>query len=481
MSQIEVTAGPAIQAPPIRSAAVSRSNANGPLMWSLLALLVLSPLPFGSARPFFWSFSAAYLGVVTFLYFGSLLLSGGRPRVTTTALLFPSILCTIFVGFLVLQMLPIGDWIGAFRIENFAGAPLSSESISIAPGATLMMLLRQLAYATFFMLMLQVAANRSRRRFVLKIVLWSILLYGIYGMVSLQTGDTILGVKKWAYLGSATGPFINRNSFATYLAFGGVVSLALFIGELRKISMPETVGRVLVSNLFIYAITYTVLLLIVVATNSRMGLAVTLAGSLVVLLSGLIHGGARRGPVLAFLGLAGLGLAAALLYLSPGMVDRIGSVEMDALARTNLYQQVWEMILARPMLGYGGGTFELAFPLFHRPPVDVDFIWNRSHNTYLALWSDMGLVIGSIPIVVMVYFGWRIMRTSLRNKAAGQPSEDWLAQTVAVAVIVLSAIHSLADFSLEIQANTFVFLALVACGASSTFQVSQQVEPSKWQ
>jgi len=83
--------------------------------------------------------------------------------------------------------------------------------------------------------------------------------------------------------------------------------------------------------------------------------------------------------------------------------------------------------------------------------------------------------------VVMVYFGWRIMRTSLRNKAAGQPSEDWLAQTVAVAVIVLSAIHSLADFSLEIQANTFVFLALVACGASSTFQVSQQVEPSKWQ
>jgi len=450
-------------------------------MWSLMALLVLSPLPFGSARPFFWSFSAAYLGAVTFVYFAALLMSGSRPRVSPVALVIPTVLWTIFCGFLVLQMLPVGHWIGAFPIENFAGSPLSSESISIAPGATLLMLLRQLAYASFFMLMLQVAANRSRRRLVLRVVLWSILLYGIYGIVSLQTGDTILGVKKWAYLGSATGPFINRNSFATYLAFGGVLSLAMVIGELRKLSMPEVVGRPLVSNLIIYAVTYAILLVIVVATNSRMGLAVTLAGSLVVLLSGVIHGGARRGPVLAVLGLAGAGLIAALLYLSPGMVDRIGSVEMDTLARTNLYQQVWEMILARPMLGFGGGTFELAFPLFHRPPVDVDFIWNRSHNTYLALWSDTGLLIGSIPIVVLIYFGWRIVRVSLRNKASGQPGEDWLAQTVAAAAIALSAIHSLADFSLEIQANTYVFLALVACGAASTFHVAPQAEPSEWQ
>ena len=39
---------------------------------------------------------------------------------------------------------------------------------------------------------------------------------GVYALISLQSGDTILGLPKWAYLGSATGTFVNRNSFATW-------------------------------------------------------------------------------------------------------------------------------------------------------------------------------------------------------------------------------------------------------------------------
>lgn len=45
---------------------------------------------------------------------------------------------------------------------------------------------------------------------------------------------------------------------------------------------------------------------------------------------------------------------------------------------------------------------------------------------------------------------------------------SWLAQTIALSVMVVGALHSLVDFSLEVQANTFVFLSLVAVGLGST-------------
>jgi len=43
------------------------------------------------------------------------------------------------------------------------------------------------------------------------------------------------------------------------------------------------------------------------------------------------------------------------------------------------------------------------------------------------------------------------------------------AQAIALGSLVACALHSLVDFSLEIPANTLIFLALLAAGAASAF------------
>ncbi|MNU11818.1 hypothetical protein D3C72_2599710 [compost metagenome] len=50
---------------------------------------------------------------------------------------------------------------------------------------------------------------------------------------------------------------------------------------------------------------------------------------------------------------------------------------------------------------------------------------------------------------------------------------SWRAQTVAVGAIAVGAVHSTVDFSLEIQANTIMFLALIALGYASTLKSSK--------
>lgn len=476
MSTIEITSTPANVRP---SSATRPSRVNDVLAYALIALLVLSPLPFGSARPFFWGASAAYLGIVVVIYATTQIILGARLRVTFGMLRLPAILSALLVSFLVFQTLPIGDWLGPWPIESFAGTPLTSRTVSVSPNMTVLMLLRQLAYAVFFFLMLQVTANRARREIILIVLLWIIILYGVYGIVSLQMGDTILGLPKWAYEGSATGPFVNRNSFATFLAFGAVLALSMFVVEIHKFAYPDTAGRPLMSNLLLNGGALAVLIVFVVATNSRMGLVVTLAGMLAVLVCAAINGMDRRALLVLLVTATGAALAAPL-YLGSNMVDRLGDAVDDTVSRANLYVQVWEMITSRPFFGFGGGSFELAYPLFHRPPVGVDYVWNSAHSTYLSLWSDLGLVFGSIPIIILAYFAWRVVAALVANSGTAQAGGDWLVQTTTIGIFTVSAIHSLVDFSLEIQANTFMFLALIACGISSTIRMRRSAR-GKWQ
>ena len=124
--------------------------------------------------------------------------------------------------------------------------------------------------------------------------------------------------------------------------------------------------------------------------------------------------------------------------------------------RGDLYAQLLSMIAAQPWLGYGGGSFELAYPLFHQWPVNPDMVWDKAHSTYLALWSELGVIAGSLPLLLVLIFLLQAFRLYAIRSA------DWAAPAVAVAVVAVADIHSLVDFSLEIEANAFLFLAILA-------------------
>ncbi|MEJ2020361.1 MAG: hypothetical protein P8X51_19515, partial [Maritimibacter sp.] len=96
--------------------------------------------------------------------------------------------------------------------------------------------------------------------------------------------------------------------------------------------------------------------------------------------------------------------------------------------------------------------------LVHVPPVSSDVVWHLSHSSYLMLWSEMGLILGSVPMIAILLAALRLIRTIRRRRTS------YALPIVALSVIVQVALHSTIDFSLEIPANTILFLALVAIG-----------------
>lgn len=433
---------------------------NGFALWALLVLLALAPLPLASARPFIWALWASYAGLVALIFFVWQLRSGTALRIDLGAVRLPATLSALTLCTLAFQLLPLGP----LQVLEIDGALLTTGQWSVAPGQTILMLARQLTYALVAILVLQLGASERRRSFFLHALIAIILAYAAYGLLALRMGDTILGLPKWAYIGSITGSFVNRNSFATFIGMGAVLILAHLCGLLRRQSQRHRDDGLipgLLSGLVLYTAAYLFALLVVIGTQSRMGLFATLAGSALVVFATLLSI-RRLGLVLLVIPLA-LGTLSGLFWLlGGGLLERVEWQGFGSNDRLLLYEQVLDLISLRPWIGFGGGTFEVAFPLVHQLPLAPDVTWNLAHNTYLSLWSELGIIAGSFPILACLYVVLRL----LASLATGAGS--WPAQIAALGVMAQLAIHSLVDFSLEIPANTLLFIAIVATGFANS-------------
>jgi O-antigen ligase len=269
-----------------------------------------------------------------------------------------------------------------------------------------------------------------------------------------------------------TGPFVNRNSFGTFLAFGVVLALAMTIGHfVEQAAEADREGRGRASFdpiVLIYALCFAITLAALLLTHSRMAVFAALCGSLVVVLLNLWRLPNRWLALLVLLPV-GVGGAAAAIYLyGEGLVERLGTTEDSFQVRFALYQQVVDMIRLRPWTGYGAGSFAQAFQLIHQPPVNTNLVWDKAHDTYLALWAELGLVLGSIPLALV---GLALIRTlfGLRRVRA-----DWTSKVAAIGVVIVGAVHSLADFSLEIPGVAMLFTAMLALGVSGIARRSNE-------
>ncbi|MDC9824651.1 O-antigen ligase family protein [Devosia sp. ZB163] len=466
---ILVETRPAISSTPSPRAWSRQSQLNNVLAYALIVFVALAPVPFGSHRPFFWAVNAAIVGAIGSIYLWRLGRLGEQPH-RRLASYWPSAVLYVGIGlWLVIQALPAGilgplaDGVRPYlAVVTRSGASIAVGSISVAPDATLLMLLRWATYGMFYFLVLQIASNERRRELILHAVLAIATFYAMFGLGSLlQFGDTILGLKKWTYEGSATATFVNRNSFATFLAFGAVVAVSLICGSFvsRTDETGSLSGRRFDPVVLLYLVALAAIVAALLATQSRMGTFAATVGCVVVALTGIsrMRGLWARALLLLPLLVGVLGLA--VYVFGQNLVDRLGSLESSADVRLDLYAQVIEMIMARPWIGYGGGSFELAYPLFHQLPVSPDLVWDRAHNSYLALFAELGVVAGG---AVLVLLGLALVRVLSRLAKA---RAEWPARAAALGVIIVAAVHSLVDFSLEIQANTILFLLIVGLGA----------------
>lgn len=455
-----------------KSSSSFRGSLNDRMVWIVAFLLLLAPALFGSNRPIFWLLWAVYLSLTGVWWFVRMGSSEDQLRIPLGSQNAVLVLFATLAVYMIVQAVPIGSLAPDFYSITDPQNPITNSSISLTPGDTVLALVRWLTYGLLFFLVLQLSANRSRAYRLITTAYWIIVIHAVLGILfRFQFGDTILGVIKNSYIGSATGGFVNRNSYATFLAFGAILGLALI---LEKTLFPAKATDPKASRLDAYTsrggvvhigVGWLMIIVALMASNSRMGFGATVSG--LIFISALAYFKApkqssRRPVWFIVLGMVAITGALTLLH-GQTLVERLGNSEGDSDIRIQLYAQVLKMIAQRPLLGFGGNSFEHAYPLFHELPVNLDRLWDKAHNTYLANWTEYGLIFGSLPILIVAILGLKLLRSFIAREGC-----DVLV-LAALGVLLAGGVHSLVDFSLEIEADVFVFVTIIAAGVARAF------------
>jgi O-antigen ligase len=356
------------------------------------------------------------------------------------------------------------------------GRPVSG-SISVDRSLTAIALLRLITAASVFWLALQLSRDATRARWLLWSVVAISALYaalGIFALGFLPTG-AVFARADLQRANVVTSTFVNQNHYVTFAGIGFIAALGLILrlyrrrlgrtGHLLRLKIAaliDTTGGQGAVPLALAFVILTGLLL----TGSRGGIIATGCGFLVLLAlnmrgerRSLRHKGSLRHEALLLI-FATLVVGAVFVAFSNVFVGRIGADGVYEQGRLHIFTVAILSILSSPVLGFGYGTFSAAFPMFHDESVNIWSFWDKAHNTYLEAFQGLGLLFGGMLIASIVVLVWDCLKGArIRRRDATIPA-------IAASVSFLVGVHALVDFSLQIQAVTLTYLAVLGVGVA---------------
>jgi O-antigen ligase len=153
-------------------------------------------------------------------------------------------------------------------------------------------------------------------------------------------------------------------------------------------------------------------------------------------------------------------LVVAILLVS--RMGRIGSEGLFDGARWSVYGFCIEAIRQRPFLGAGVGTFGDLFPSLRADDFYSWGVWDYAHSTILEIAVEMGIPVAAMIAIAAMWSLFFLARATVRSTGR---SRRLLAATTGIAV--LSYLHSMIDFSLQIPGYLVVFGILLGCGLAT--------------
>lgn len=291
-------------------------------------------------------------------------------------------------------------------------------------------------------------------------------LLGLMQYGTAQGGGTPLTVEGSHRL-SAVGTYANRNHLGGLIEMVLPLTLALLFyalsrlkasGELggsikrRALSLSSRPGHAAI----LYAATALLLIVGVVFSRSRTGIALTMLG---ILASAAVF--SRKLGRRSALGPAGVivTLAAAAgisIGLAP-VLDRFSVSDLEDDARWQIFNQTLLGAGALFPVGAGPGSFPFAFPVHQPLELGRHFI-NRAHNDYLEWLFDLGFV--GILLVGLVFALYLLQW--LRVLTASQSARMTYIQTGCGVGVLLLGLHEVVDYNLFTPANQVVFALLLS-------------------
>ena len=439
------------------------------LFYGLCALLVWLPLPLGSNRVWAWSIMEIWVFLLMatwcWLYFNNrIALPAGVRAARPVLWLFG--LWLVYVG---LQLVPLPlAWLARLSPEAARHWAALGEParLSVDIKATGVALLLSLAYGLIFFLCLALVGSRRRLKTLAYTLLCSGLFQAVYGaMMSLSSLEYNFFLKKYAYIGVATGTFINRNHLAGYLEMTLAVGVGLMIASLGPGSNGATLKRKLLNVLRLLLsararlrLALAMMVIALVLTHSRMGNTAFFASLFSAGVIGLILSRHATRPVLILLvSLIVIDILIVGHWFGLEKVkQRLQETSVVSEQRDEVYQYVWRQWRDYRLTGAGLGSFYSVFPRYRG--ADIVNYYREAHNDYLQFAAEGGLIgLGLLGLIVAA--------SLLAALSAQQRRRDPLMRGISFAAImgiIAILIHSSVDFNLQIPANAATFVVLLA-------------------
>lgn len=445
------------------------------IYYGYLGLLIWLPLPLGSMYPWaisiaeLWCFSLALFAIVHCFKCG-----GVFPQAFRTAL--PALLLfALYLCWQVIQCIPLPISLLSMLSPNTAALYKSSNAsilmapISIDTHTTWLGFIEAAYLCVFFCLALYLIDSKQKIRLLVYVILLSALVQALYGAFMILSGvEYSFFISKQAlhsHVGSATGTFLSRNSFACYLE----MSLALGIGYMLSMMTDGGNARgwkgwarkwsdLLLSPKARLRLILILLCLGLVLTHSRGGnigffASLTLAGIVFILL-------ARKKPRATVIFLSSVILLDILLIGSwvgvSKVMTRLENTSVQTEHRDEVYAATLPMVRDYWLTGTGAGTYFESFPAYKIPLLSG--FNNHAQNDYLEILAEQGVIGFSLLVSVVLFVLFVIVQTLRRRR-----SSIMLAMSFSSLMgIIALMIHSTVEYNLQILANSSLFMLLLA-------------------
>ena len=446
------------------------------LLWAFVAGLTWCPFWLGSHALLAWGINAVLFPGLVAIYELSLLIRGERHPVAIKQIKAPAALfAAVVVWILVQNATWTPDWLHHPIWQMTADAlqrPIEG-SISVNRELTRLALLRLITAASVFWIAIQLCRDPARA----DRLLWSIAAiscaYAAYGIFAWGlTRGRILWFENSFTGGFVTSTFTNPNPFAAYAGMGLVVISGLILKlyrheftavggsiQFRIATFIEVTGQ---KGLALIGCAFVILVALLLS-GSRGGIASTAFGLFV--LGALTlrlrkQQSAEQREAIIIVG--ALLVAATFLVFGDAVLGQIAQKGFRDESRMAVYIISIRSILAAPLIGYGYGTFADVFPMFRDQSVSSWGQWQLAHNTYLEVLQGLGLLFGSMLVASVALLVMRCVKGATRRQV------NETLPCVAASVAFLLGVHSLVDFSLQIQAIAITFMALLGAGVAQS-------------
>ena len=258
------------------------------------------------------------------------------------------------------------------------------------------------------------------------------------------------------------GPYVNHNHYAGIMEM--LAPFPLVLSMMEELTPPK---RVLLAFAGVF-MAGTIFL-----SLSRGGM--TAFGCEMLFLAAVLwwKNASRRSA--AIFAMACLLILVFLLWLGgKNLVQRFVSFKTDEASyhtRLQIARDSIPMIKARPLMGWGLGTFTTVYPMYRTFYADV-FI-NAAHNDYVQVLTETG-ALGFLAVLGFIGVVYARGFRKLRGPGLNLTQAATLAALLGVTGIL---IHSFVDFNLQIPANAATFYVIAAIAAASFQGVRRRRRP----